>query len=216
MLINKLEKFVWYSTCLKNNFLAPNTCSLQVNESPHLLGPRMLSNETVTGLMEKSNKKTEQRVSERENKNVAEEIRQTKKDGTFFHIKWQPKVVTTGLSDFQSVKHVFLSLHFTWRIFSSAPLKRKITPWWRGVDWLAREWRTSSITAQLTASSLAPKTRKPMYVCQKSTKRKPAPTCFSHLNQATEAQLRLAFTHKDMRSFTQITCLSRHSGSVWD
>lgn len=33
------------------------------------------------------------------------------------------------------------------------------------MDWLAREWRTSSITAQLTASSLAPKTRKPVGVC---------------------------------------------------
>lgn len=63
-----------------------------------------------------------------------------------------------------------MSLHFTCRIFSSAPLKRKTTPWWKGVDWLAREWRTSNITAQLTASSLAPKTRKPVYVCIRQQK----------------------------------------------
>ena len=36
---------------------------------------------------------------------------------------------------------------------------------------MAREWRTSSITAQLTASSLAPKTRKPVYyMCVTNTK----------------------------------------------
>lgn len=116
----------WYTTCLENHLLAPDACSLQVNEGSHLFGPRMLGNEAVTGLTEK--------------------IRQ-----------FQPKWV---------VKYLCLSLHFTCRMFSSAPLKRKITPWWRGVDWLAREWRTSSITAQLTASSLAPETRKAVYcVC---------------------------------------------------
>lgn len=42
------------STCLENNLLATNASSLQVNEGSHLLGPGMLSNETMTGLMERT------------------------------------------------------------------------------------------------------------------------------------------------------------------
>lgn len=73
-----------YSTCLENNLLAPNTCSLQVNEGSHLLGPGMLSNEAVTGLTERQSKKAKkQRVRERVSKNAAEKIRKTERDETF-------------------------------------------------------------------------------------------------------------------------------------
>ncbi len=75
MLTNKPEQFVqhkWCSTCLKNNLFAPNTCSLQVNEGSHLLGPRMLSNETVAGLQERDGNKKERLKSYSGKKNVTE------------------------------------------------------------------------------------------------------------------------------------------------
>lgn len=54
------------STCLENNLLAANTSSLQVNEGSHLLGPGMLGNETMTGLMERTRELKEvQRERER-------------------------------------------------------------------------------------------------------------------------------------------------------
>ncbi len=79
---NKPEQCIqheWYSTCLENNLLATNTCSLQVNEGSHLLGPRMLSNETVTGLMER------RRVSGRESEESNRENKTNRKRGAILN-----------------------------------------------------------------------------------------------------------------------------------
>lgn len=80
-----------YSTCLENNLLAADTSSLQVNEGSHLLGPGMLSNETVTGLIERRSKtKTKKRET-------IELVRETEREETFY-IKWQSKEVNANCS----------------------------------------------------------------------------------------------------------------------
>lgn len=117
-------------TCLENHFLATDAGSFQVNEGSHLLGPSMLSDEAVAGLKDDHDTREE-----------------------WLNLELTRKILTAAAAAERRSS-------VTCRMFSSAPLKRKTTPWWRGVDWLAREWRTSSMTAQLTASSLAPEAKK--------------------------------------------------------
>lgn len=173
-----IPQIVRYSTCLENNLLATNTCSLQINEGSHLLGPWVLGNETMTGLKESVGI---QRDKERNNKKR-------------YKLNKMTPILLTG--QFNIPPNVL----FTCSTFSSAPLNRKMTPWLRGVDWLAREWRTSSITAQLTASSLAPKTEK-LSQTESSVSRIPIVgfQFTKTLVRATEISLNLLFTFREMQ-----------------